>query len=91
MKPLGSSCHAGRVASGRSGTLRVGSPRMRHRGAWFRNPFGGSGNCRCVACGQSEMPLTLALAWRRDKTSPLLASFIAVVRRSPDVRALHEG
>jgi DNA-binding transcriptional LysR family regulator len=35
-----------------------------------------------------NMPLTLALAWRRDNASPLLASFIAEVRRSPDVRAL---
>jgi DNA-binding transcriptional LysR family regulator len=38
-----------------------------------------------------NMPLTLALAWRRDNASPLLASFIAAVRRLPDVRALHEG
>jgi DNA-binding transcriptional LysR family regulator len=34
-----------------------------------------------------KMPLTLVLAWRRDNTSPLLASFIADVRRLPDVRA----
>ena len=32
--------------------------------------------------------LTLALAWRRDNASPLLANFIADVRRLPDVRAL---
>jgi DNA-binding transcriptional LysR family regulator len=38
-----------------------------------------------------KMPLTLALAWRRDNASPLLASFIADVRRLPDVRALHES
>jgi DNA-binding transcriptional LysR family regulator len=38
-----------------------------------------------------KMPLTLALAWRRDNASPLLASFIAEVRRLPDVRALQEG
>jgi DNA-binding transcriptional LysR family regulator len=36
-----------------------------------------------------NIPLLLALAWRRDNTSPLLASFIADVRRLPDVRALH--
>ena len=34
-----------------------------------------------------NMPLTLALAWRRDNTSPLLANFIGDVRRLPDVRA----
>jgi len=37
-----------------------------------------------------NMPLTLALVWRKDNTSPLLASFIAEVRRLPDVRSLHE-
>ena len=35
-----------------------------------------------------NMPLTLALAWKRDNKSPLLANFIAEVRRLPDVRAL---
>jgi DNA-binding transcriptional LysR family regulator len=35
-----------------------------------------------------NMPLTLALAWRRDNASPLLPNFIAEVRRLPDVRAL---
>ena len=35
-----------------------------------------------------KMPLTLALAWRRDNTSPLLANFIGDVRRLPDVRAV---
>jgi DNA-binding transcriptional LysR family regulator len=35
-----------------------------------------------------NMPLTLALAWRRDNPSPLLANFIAEVRRLPDVRSL---
>ncbi len=38
-----------------------------------------------------NMPLTLALVWRKDNTSPLLANFIAEVRRLPDVRSLHEG
>ena len=37
-----------------------------------------------------KMALPLALAWRKDNTSPLLASFVAGVRRLPDVRALHE-
>jgi len=37
-----------------------------------------------------NMPLTLALVWRKDNTSPLLANFIAEVRRLPEVRALHE-
>jgi DNA-binding transcriptional LysR family regulator len=36
-----------------------------------------------------NMPLTLALVWRKDNTSPLLANFIAEVRRLPEVRALH--
>ena len=35
-----------------------------------------------------NIPLPLALAWRRDNTSPLLASFVGEVRRLPDVRAL---
>jgi DNA-binding transcriptional LysR family regulator len=35
-----------------------------------------------------DMPLPLALAWRRDNTSPLLANFIAEVRRLPEVRAV---
>jgi DNA-binding transcriptional LysR family regulator len=38
-----------------------------------------------------NMPLPLALAWRTDNTSPLLASFIAEVRRLPDVRAVNKG
>src|SRR6201984_3686455 len=33
-----------------------------------------------------NMPVSLALAWRRDNTSPLLARFIDEVRRMPDVR-----
>jgi DNA-binding transcriptional LysR family regulator len=35
-----------------------------------------------------NMPLPLALAWRRDNTSTLLANFIAQVQRLPDVRAV---
>jgi len=38
-----------------------------------------------------NMPLTLALAWRRDHTSPLLAGFIGDVQRLPDVRAVNKG
>jgi DNA-binding transcriptional LysR family regulator len=38
-----------------------------------------------------NLPLPLALAWRRDNTSPLLASFIDEVRRLPDVRAVNKG
>ena len=38
-----------------------------------------------------DMPLTLALVWRRDNTSPLLANFIAEVQRLPDVRAVNKG
>jgi DNA-binding transcriptional LysR family regulator len=36
-----------------------------------------------------NMPLTLALAWRRDNTSPLLANFIDDLRRLPHVRAVN--
>ena len=35
-----------------------------------------------------EMPLPLALVWRRDNTSPLLANFIGEVKALPHVRAL---
>ena len=35
--------------------------------------------------------LTLALVWRKENTSPLLASFIADVQRLPEVRAVNQG
>jgi DNA-binding transcriptional LysR family regulator len=35
-----------------------------------------------------NLPLPVALAWRRDNSSPLLATFIGEVQRLPDVRAL---
>ena len=35
-----------------------------------------------------DMPLPLALIWRKDNTSPLLTRFIDDVRSLPDVRAL---
>ena len=38
-----------------------------------------------------NMPLTLALAWRRDNASLLLANFIADVQRLPDVQAVNKG
>jgi DNA-binding transcriptional LysR family regulator len=38
-----------------------------------------------------NMPLPLALAWRRDNTSPLLANFISEVRRLPAVRAVNKA
>jgi DNA-binding transcriptional LysR family regulator len=38
-----------------------------------------------------NMPLPLALAWRRDNASTLLANFIAEVQRLPDVRAVNKG
>jgi hypothetical protein len=37
-----------------------------------------------------KTPLALALVWKKDRTSPVLASFVAAVRRLPDVRAFHE-
>jgi len=36
-----------------------------------------------------NVPLTLALAWRRNNSSPLLAKFIGEVQRLPDVRAVN--
>jgi DNA-binding transcriptional LysR family regulator len=38
-----------------------------------------------------NLPLRLALVWRKDNTSPLLANFVAEVRRLPDVRAVNQG
>jgi DNA-binding transcriptional LysR family regulator len=38
-----------------------------------------------------NMPVSLALAWRRDNTSPLLARFIDQVRRMREVRAVNKG
>ena len=38
-----------------------------------------------------NLPLPLALAWRRDNTSPLLANFIGEVQRLPDVRAANRA
>ena len=38
-----------------------------------------------------NVTLRLALAWRRDNNSPLLASFIAEVAGLPEVRALNRG
>ena len=37
-----------------------------------------------------NMPLPLALGWRRDNTSPLLANFIGEVQRLPDVQAVNK-
>ena len=37
-----------------------------------------------------NMPLPLALAWKRDNTLPLLANFVAEVQRLPDVRAINK-
>jgi len=38
-----------------------------------------------------NVPLTLALAWRRDNTSPLLANFIVRLQRLPEARAANKG
>jgi hypothetical protein len=35
-----------------------------------------------------NLPLPLALVWRKDNPSPLLASFIGEAQRLPEVRAL---
>lgn len=38
-----------------------------------------------------NMPLPMVLVWRRDNTSPLLASFIADVQQLPGIRALNKN
>jgi DNA-binding transcriptional LysR family regulator len=38
-----------------------------------------------------DVPLPLALVWRKDNTSPLLANFIGEVQGLPDVRAANKG
>jgi len=38
-----------------------------------------------------NVSLLLALAWRKDNKSPLLASFVAEVQRFPDVRTVNTG
>ena len=38
-----------------------------------------------------DMPLPMALAWRKATTSPLLTSFIAEVQRLPEVQALSKS
>jgi DNA-binding transcriptional LysR family regulator len=38
-----------------------------------------------------NVPLPLALAWRKDNKSPLLASFVVDVQGFPDVRAVNKG
>jgi DNA-binding transcriptional LysR family regulator len=56
----------------------------------------GSARWRCpetvvvLPVADLNMPLSLALAWRRDNTSPLLANFVDDVRRLPDVRAVNK-
>jgi DNA-binding transcriptional LysR family regulator len=57
----------------------------------------GSARWRCpetvaiLPVGDLNVPLRLALAWRRDNTSPLLARFIGEVQRLPEVRAVNKG
>jgi DNA-binding transcriptional LysR family regulator len=38
-----------------------------------------------------NVPQLLALTWRKDNRSPLLASFVSDVRRFPEVRAVNKG
>ncbi len=57
----------------------------------------GSARWRCpetvaiVPVVDLNVPVRLALAWRRDNTSPLLARFIGELRRLPEVRAVNKG
>jgi DNA-binding transcriptional LysR family regulator len=41
-----------------------------------------------VSVADLDMPLPLALTWRRDNTSPLLANFVDHVQRFADVRVV---
>jgi DNA-binding transcriptional LysR family regulator len=56
----------------------------------------GSARWRCpetvsiLPVADLNVPLKLALVWRRDNTSPLLARFIRDVQRLPEVRAVNE-
>jgi hypothetical protein len=38
-----------------------------------------------------DMPLPLALVWRKDNSSPLLTNFIAEVQRLSEVRAVNKS
>jgi hypothetical protein len=38
-----------------------------------------------------NLPQPLALAWRKDNKSPLLAGFVVDVRRLSDARAVNKG
>jgi DNA-binding transcriptional LysR family regulator len=49
------------------------------------------GSVVIVSVVDLNLTLPLALVWRRDNTSPLLASFIGEVQRLPDVRAVNRG
>jgi hypothetical protein len=57
-----------------------------NRTARWRRP----GSVVILSVADLNMPLPLALAWKRDNTSPLLANFIAEVQRLPDVRAINK-
>ena len=41
-----------------------------------------------VSVADLDMPLPLALVWRKDNSSPLLNRFVDDVRSLPDVQAL---
>jgi hypothetical protein len=44
-----------------------------------------------VSVSDLDMPLPLALVWRKDNTSPLLTNFTAEVSRLPEVRAVNKS
>ncbi len=43
------------------------------------------GNVDVLPVGDLNLPLPLALIWRKDNTTPLLAKFVADVRQVPEV------
>jgi hypothetical protein len=50
---------------------------------------GGSGDESVVVLPVTDLnlPLPIALIWRKDNVSPLLAKFVADVRQLPEVKA----
>ena len=44
-----------------------------------------------ISVSDLNMPLPLALAWRKDNTSPLLRRFVDDVRQIPEVHALSKA
>ena len=44
-----------------------------------------------VRVSDLDIPLPMVLVWRKDNSSPLLANFIADIRRLPDVQGVNRS